>query len=122
MTANNRSDIRILGVLSAIASAVLLVVYFMNRGMAAQGGHDLGISIWVAAYLLAVSVPILMGSRIASLLFSVPCALVGLWLCVGSVLKVPMPWALLNILFALVAFIPLYVSVRSFSSRNKMSA
>ena len=113
MTNKNNSNFYILGVVSSIFSVLMVVVFLMNRGMKEQGGHDLGYAVWVALYLAIVSVALFRRSIVASFLFSVPCALVGLWLCVGSIINVPMPWLLLNTLVACFFFLPLYLSIQS---------
>lgn len=113
MNKKNNSNYYILGVVSAILSVITLVVFLMNRGMKDYGGHDLGFAVWVALYLAIVSAALFRRSKVASFLFSVPCAFVGIWLCVGSVIYVPMPWLLLNIIVSCFFFLPLYLSIQS---------
>ncbi|MCF7855315.1 MAG: hypothetical protein K9N51_11000 [Candidatus Pacebacteria bacterium] len=108
-----RSNIRLLGFLVALLAIAVMHIFIMNRGMSAKGGHDLGMALWLSVYLFIVAVPMLIGSAYASLLFTVPCAVFGLWLCIGSVINVPMPWAFINVLMGVGLFAPLYISIHA---------
>lgn len=107
------SIVRMMGVLTLLLSCAFLVLYTLNTDARAQGGRDLTGFLYYSIYGLVVGIGQLFCFRIASVMLSIPLALLGAWLIIGSLTGVPFPWFLLNIIFGLFLFVPMYVTINS---------
>jgi hypothetical protein len=110
--------IRFLGFVSFVIGVALVALFFLNSNARTHGGHDVSASIYVALYCLLVGGGMLFNSRIAALLFSIPCAGLAIWLSVGSMRTVPFPWVLFNLAFSSCLLIPLVMTVYMLRRRH----
>lgn len=96
----------ILGVILIVMAALMLGAVIANIERAANGGHNLRPLLLPAVLLVILGIGLLFQHRWAAVLVSVIAAVCGGWVAIGSLITVPMPWSLLNVLFGGVIFSP----------------
>jgi len=99
---------RAIGNVTLACSAVLLALFLANlRSQFLYHGPDYSFLGWISVYAAVTGVGLRRSFKWAAILFAFPCYILGLFLAVGSVFKVPLPWVLLDVamglLFCIVA-------------------
>jgi len=107
------SNFRALGILTLLSGVLCLFLWVINMEARKHGRHDLSFAIYFSVYLIPVGIGTLSLRRIFAIGIALPTLLMALWLTIGSIIKVPFPWMLINIAFASVLFIPSYLVVKS---------
>jgi hypothetical protein len=92
---------RAIGTIVIAFAIVCLLLVAVNRYPAAHGGRDLSGGTFPATALLVIGVGLFFGKRLAAILFALITGIMGVWLCIGSLISVPMPFALINIAMGL---------------------
>ncbi len=95
-----------------IFAFICLTVAIANRETAAHGGHNLHSFYWLALWCAAFAFGLLFRSIFIAWLYSAGMLLVGLWLIIGSLLKVSFPGMLINIAMGVVFCLPAVSIVR----------
>jgi hypothetical protein len=105
-----RSDptiFRAFGYVSIVSAALLLVLFLANlRSRVYYHGPNYSFLGWMALYVIVVGFGLIHLWKWAVVLLVAPTLSAGLFLIIGSVMKVPLPWSLLNILFGAVLCAP----------------
>jgi len=103
-------------ILSLVALVLTLLPVFSIRRKLVDMRYvsvDFSRDVLALCLLLVSAVGLFLHRRWGALLFSLMLAGVGGELIVGSLLKVPWPWELLNILFGVALFCPLLFTFRN---------
>lgn len=109
MVCKNVEYARMLALLCVFLGLVIGLVGLATIGNKAVGGHDLTPLCWFSLFCFGIAIPLYFGNRIV--LYGVAflsCAW-GLWLGIGSILQVPFPFWILNVLFSLVFWLPVWL-------------
>jgi hypothetical protein len=112
------SSFRLFGVLALAFGALGLIINFANFVTTSQGGHNLLPFAGVALLSILIGIGLLLRHKWAAVLFAVILGSTGLWLGTTSIMRVPMPWLILNVGFACVLLLPSAVLVRRWSQLN----
>lgn len=104
-----------IGSVAVAFGALSLAVVAVNVWNGPSGGHDLRPFAPVSLLIISIGTGLWFGHRWAAALFVLVAGGTGLWLGVGSLVEVPMPWALLNVALASVLIVPAIVVVRRWS-------
>ena len=107
-------SLRLLPFASFILSAALLYLVLANlQTRLVPGARDFVSFGWPALYFAIVGFGLLRLRLWAAILFALPLAIVGLWMMIGSIATVPLPWVLLSIVWSLVLLTPAFIVIRS---------
>jgi hypothetical protein len=103
--------LRVFGVLVTLAGlGFYWLVFAINEG--ARGLANLHILLVPATFFIIIGIGTFYLSRALTIILSILCAAVGLWLIVGSIFYVPFPWFLINVLLGSACLIPLYALIQ----------
>jgi hypothetical protein len=103
------------GVLAIALGTLALVAVVANVGKKGLGGHNLAPLAGVAVLSLLIGFGLLWHRKWAAVLFAVLLGGTGLWMGVMSIVRVPMPWLILNVGLACLLLAPGAVIVRRWS-------
>ena len=92
-----------------------LLAVAANRRAASLGGHDLSPLIRPSILIIAIGVGLLLHHKWAAAIFTIIWSGVAIYLAIGSIMKVPFPWVLLNLVGALFLMVPAIIAVRRWS-------
>jgi hypothetical protein len=116
---NQRGDyavsFRILGCLSVLAGIICFLLFSANAKAKQIGGHDISSIIYFSFFFIPVGIGLLFLWRVAAVLLSVPTAILGIYMIGGSIISVPFPWLLLNILLSILLLFPSWATWRRWS-------
>ncbi|MGA2139529.1 MAG: hypothetical protein ABSH14_11755 [Verrucomicrobiia bacterium] len=104
-----------LGFLSVLGGIFCIVLFFANAKARQNGGHDISGVIYFSLFFIPVGVGLILVRRIAAVLFSIPLGILAVWMIVSSIVNVPFPWLLLNILFGVILLFPSWATWRGWS-------
>src|SRR5205085_8617060 len=100
------SPFRVFGSLALAFGAVGLFVVLANLGRGSLGGHSLFPFTSVALLSILIGFGLVFHHKWAAALFAIILASIGIWMGILSIVKVPMPWSILNVAFACALLIP----------------
>src|SRR5579872_1819356 len=100
---------RSLGVMSVVFSGICFLAASANRHTANLGGHNLAGFYWFGLFGLLIGCGLLARNFVAAWLFSGTTAIIGLWLVVGSIMKVPFPGLLINLGLGFLLLRPIWI-------------
>jgi hypothetical protein len=112
------SIFKIFGWLTIGFGSLAIVAILANQERRALGGHSLLPFASVAVLIVLIGVGLLFHRKWAAALFAVLLGGIGLWLATMSVVRVPMPWLILNLGLAFVLIVPGILIVRRWSQLN----
>ena len=112
------SPFRVFGILALAFGVLGIVVVVANLGRGALGGHNLLPFCSVALLSVLTGFGLLFHRKWAAALFAVILTSIGLWMGILSIVKVPMPWSILNIAFGCVLLVPGVITFRCWSQLN----
>ena len=101
-----------------ILALLLLSEVSENWHIASTGGINLRSLSIPAAALIVVGTGLLFRRRSAALIATLGSFAVTLWVLVGSVLNVPMPWLLVMVALAGIALAPAFVILKNWRDLN----
>ena len=104
---------RILAVLCVFLGLGFGLVGLATIGNKAVGGHDLTPLCWGSLVCFGIAIPLYFGNRIVLYGVALLSCVEGLWLGIGSILQVPFPFWILNLLFSLVFWLPAWLCYRA---------
>lgn len=103
---SNLSLLRRIAVILLIAASVCFGVAFANQYASAAGGRDISGFYALGAMLTALALGMWAHWKPAAFLFIASSVCLAAWLVIGSLLSVPFPWWLINLLGAALMLIP----------------
>ena len=106
------SVFRVFGSLALAFGALGLIVVLANLGRGSLGGHSLLPFTGAALFSVLIGLGLLFHRKWAAVLFAVILASIGVWMVILSILKVPLPWLILNIAFGAALLVPAVITVR----------
>jgi len=109
------SSIKIFGVLLIAFSIVCAFLIVANQSIKPPGGHSLVGLIPQALVAAVIGIGLWLEHKRAGILFGILCALLSAWLCIGSLLTVPLPWLLINLSLAALLLAPCIAVARCWS-------
>jgi len=110
--------IRVYGALATLFGlGFCWLAFTVNLG--AHGIADWRILLVPGTFIVLIGTGTIFLLRVFSIILSIACTAIGLWLIIGSMLHVLFPWLILNILFGFVALIPLYSLIRIWEITKK---
>jgi hypothetical protein len=113
------SILKIFGWLTVAVGLIGFIVRALNLARGGiPGGHDLTGLTPIAALTVLVGLGLILRRRWAAALSALLLGGVGLWLGVGSILTVPLPWSLINLTLAAVLLVPSVMVLRHWSQLN----
>ncbi len=98
--------LRLIGSLVVLLGVGILGVGYSNSVATSSVKPDLGFCFWLGPAIIALGTGSLFLQRWALLLLAVLSSASGLALGIGSVSRVPFPWELINLLIAVLLFLP----------------
>lgn len=98
--------------LTALFSCMLLALVLANGQARLHGGHNLAAVTVPALTLFLIGIGLFLHKKWSAALFFVLCAVGGIWVIVGSIVAVPMPWSILDMLLGSAMLVPCFVTVR----------
>src|SRR2546425_759751 len=104
-----------LGCLSVLAGIVCILLSYANAKTRQSGGHDISRVAYFSLFFIPVGVGLIFLRRIAAVLLSFPLGVLAIWMIVASVVSVPFPWWLANILFGILLLFPGWATWRGWS-------
>ncbi len=110
---------RLFGGLAVAFGILLLVTVVANQATSSPGGHNLLPLTPVALLSVLTGIGLLLQRKWAAVLFAVILGGTGLWLGIMSIMRVPMPWLILNVAFACILLVPSAVVIRRLSQLNR---
>jgi hypothetical protein len=112
------SPFRVFGGFALAFGLLALAIIVANLGRGPLGGHNLLPFATAALLSLLVGVGLLLHRKWAAVLFAVILASTGLWMGIVSIVRVPMPWLILNVGLGCVLLVPGVIVVRRWSQLN----
>jgi hypothetical protein len=113
------SPFRIFGSLALAFGVLGIIVVFANLGRGPLGGHSLVPFTSAALFSVLIGLGLLFHRKWAAVLFAVTLASIGMWMVILSIVKVPLPWLILNIAFGGVLLVPGVITVRCWPQLNR---
>lgn len=95
------------GILSVCVGLLIGTIILLNSEARSHGGHNLLLLLPLCILLTVLGVGQMCRLMAALVLFSLLTALSGLWLIAGSIVNVPLPWLLVNVLMGVILCLPL---------------
>jgi hypothetical protein len=109
------SPFRVFGGLTALFGIALLGAILRNVWIRSPGGHSLLSLTSVSAMSLITGWGLIRHHKWAAILFATALALMGAWISIMSIGRVPMPWIMVNLAFGLALMGPSVITVRCWS-------
>jgi hypothetical protein len=116
---NSISPFRLFGILTLLAGLIVSLSLVGNQERVAVGGHDLASAAPVSISLIIIGVGLILHRKWAAVLLTVGSLTLAIWMIVGSILLVPLPWSLINIGIGSVLCLPAVITVRSWGDLSK---
>jgi hypothetical protein len=105
--------VRLMGAGAWMVSVSLFFLFVVNAPTRRiPGTHNLASFIWPALYFAFVGIGLFRLRIWSAVLFALPLAAIAIWLTIGTIRAVPLPWTLINVLFAAMLMTPTIVLIR----------
>ncbi len=98
--------VRLFGVLTLFGAIASLMLYWQNAEARQQGGYDLSPILIYFYFGVPLGLGLLFLRKWAAIILSLFSLAMAAWLSIGSLLYVPFPFMLINILFSLIFLLP----------------
>jgi hypothetical protein len=109
----------VFGVLAVLFGVLALGVAIATSGNQALGGHSLAPIVPLAVFFVVVGVGMCFLKRWAAALFAGILAIAGVCITIGSVVSVPLPELLINLIYSGILLVPSVVTARRWSEFNR---
>jgi hypothetical protein len=107
---------KVFGALCLVQASALLIIWYSNRQakvLYGPSGHDLEPFKYLVLALSIVGIGLLLRRAWAQLLLIVASTLLGAGTIVGSIVRVPLPFTLFNVVLGLALLSPLVLGINS---------
>ena len=103
-------------ILFGIASLGLI---FLNRYAAAHGGHNLQNLLGPSLFCIGIGAGLLLGKKWAACIFIILCAAIGLVIMIGSIVEVPMPFKIVDVVIGSIPLFGSYMGILCWHSLKR---
>src|SRR5687768_16852073 len=109
------SMFRIFGVSLMALGALGFAGVAANRGMAELGGNDLSGAAVPSVLDIIIGIGLVLHHRWAAITLAIASVAAALWMGIGSIVNVPVPWLFINLGMAAAFLLPAVVVLRCWS-------
>ena len=107
VNANKLKPFRIIGGITLALGICSILLFFANLETRMHGGRDLSTALRVGLLASGLSICVILLYRWAIVLISSCYLFLGLWLIIGSIVHVPFPVSLVNVIFGIPCLLPI---------------